>query len=119
MIDIRMDDHALLAELTRAFETHDADALANCMAEDVELDLMSSGAPIRGRDEARAWYRKAFERRFIFEAHSRDPVPIGPGSYLIDGRLRVYEEHTMTDRPGRWVVTISDGFVTSIRRSPS
>jgi SnoaL-like protein len=114
-----MEDHHVIAEVTRAFEARDADALAACLAEDVDLDLMSSGAPLRGREQAREWYRQSFEQRFIFEAHSRDPVEIEPGSYLLEGRLRVYEDHTMTDRPGRWVITIGDGFVTSIRRAPT
>jgi hypothetical protein len=114
-----MKDHHVIAEISRAFEARDADAFADRLAEDVVLDLMSAGEPIVGRDRAREWYRQAFERRFIFEAHSRDPVEIEPGSYLLEGRLRVYEEHTMTDRPGAWVLTIADGYVTSIRRAPA
>ncbi|MDX6532483.1 MAG: hypothetical protein QOJ13_3210 [Gaiellales bacterium] len=112
-----MEDRLVIAEIARAFESRDADALADRLAEDVELDLMSAGEPIRGREEARQWYRKSFEQRFIFEAHSRNPVEIEPGSYLLEGRLRVYEDHTMTDRPGRWVLTIGNGEVTSIRRA--
>lgn len=111
-----MDDHTVISELSRAFEDRDADAMAALFAEDVELDLMSAGKPIRGRDDAREWYRQSFQRRFIFEAHSAEPVELEPGSYLLEGRLRVYEEHTMTDRPGRWVISIRDGAITSIRR---
>ncbi|MDX6553238.1 MAG: SnoaL-like domain [Gaiellales bacterium] len=112
-----MEDHVVIAEIGRAFEARDADALAQHLAEDVELDLMSAGEPIRGREAAREWYRKSFEQRFIFEAHSRTPVEVEPGSYLLEGRLRVYEDHTMTDRPGRWVLTIENSQVTSIRRA--
>jgi SnoaL-like domain len=114
-----MEDRHVIAEITRAFEAQDADALADRLAEDVVLDLMSAGEPIRGREQAREWYRQSFQRRFIFEAHSRDPVEIEPGSYLLEGRLRVYEQQTMTDRPGSWVLTIDDGYVTSIVRTPA
>ncbi len=109
-----MNHDDLIITLTEAFNSRDADRLADALHSEVELVLASASEPIRGREAARAWYREAFERRGRFTANAESEAR-PDGSYLLRGRVNWFDNHGGRDQEQRWVVEFRDDLVISIR----
>lgn len=108
-----MDPYGLVEEMRRALEARDADRLAAVLHPDVELHLYSAPGVIAGREEAREWYRRAFESRAIFEGRAA-PEPSGDGALIARGQVRWYDGGVLRDWPGRWRITFRDELIDSI-----
>jgi hypothetical protein len=108
-----MADADILEQLRQAFVARDADRLADLMHPQVELRLVSSPAPIVGREAAREWYRQAFTDRLRFEADAAGER-LEDGSYLLSGRVSWFGPGGGSDRGSAWLVRMRDGLVASI-----
>jgi SnoaL-like domain len=108
-----VDPLRLVDELRRAIEAHDADRVASFLHPDVELRLYSATTVIAGRDDAQAWYRRAFESRTVFEGDAQVETA-SDGAFIMRGRLRWYDQDGLRDRPGQWRITFRDGLIATI-----
>ena len=108
-----MEPLRLVDELRQAIERQDADEVARLLHPDVELRLQSAQGAIIGREEARAWYRRAFGSRVVFEGRA-EPEPAGDGSLVMRGRVIWHDEGVLRDEPARWRITFRDGFIATI-----
>jgi hypothetical protein len=109
----QMDPARQVGELRRAIESRDADRVASVLHPEVELHLYSATAVIVGRDEAQAWYRRAFESRTVFEGDA-DAQTASDGAFIMRGRVCWYDQDGLRDRPGQWRITFRDGLIATI-----
>jgi ketosteroid isomerase-like protein len=119
--DCAVHDHErLVDEFRQALQQRDADRIASLLHPDVRLTLYSAPEPISGRDAAHEWYRKAFERRIVFEG-TATVAEAEPDAMLLRGRIYWYEPNEGgRDQPGEWLMTFRDGLIASIdARTPS
>lgn len=108
------DNARVVDELRKAIQQRDADRIANLLHPDVRLQLYSAPEPIVGREQARAWYEKAFQRRIVFQGNAETESEDGD-TVLMRGRIYWYEpDQGGRDQPGEWRICVRDGLIASI-----
>lgn len=114
------DGERLVDEFRRALQQRDADRIVALLHPDVRLTLYSAPEPITGRAAAEEWYRKAFERRIVFEGTATVAETDGD-AMVLRGRIYWYEpDQGGRDQPGEWLMTFRDGLIDSISaRTPT